>query len=174
MRDIKSRTMQFDHKRYSKNLLDTARKPRSINFEAYAAEGNRFINDVAFQLRVNRNSAARITRAVLHAVRDRLPPIDAVQFAQGLPMALKAIFIDQYEISKVPVKIRSSQKFLDYIYSKGGMTAETDFPDMESVVEALQAVFFVLERHMSFGQVQQIKMIMGAGVQELLESENTY
>jgi len=133
---------------------------RSINFDKYYSEANHFINQVADQLDIDRNMAARITRAVLHAVRDRLPPVDAVQFAQGLPMGLKGIFFDQYNLAKVPVKIRHAQDFIDYVYMKDGRSAGRDFPYKEFVEDGIAAVFRVLEKHMDYGQVEQIKRMM--------------
>lgn len=143
--------------------------PRSINFEEYASEGNRFIKEVAYELGIDRNRAARITRAILHAVRDRLPPDDAVQFAQGLPMALKGIFFDQYDISRTPVVIRGRNKFIDFICTKDRLTAAHDFPDREYVAEALRAVFFVLENNMDYGQVQQIKHLLNKEIVNIIE-----
>ena len=145
-------------------------RPKPMNFEAYAADGNRFINEVAYELGTDRQSAARITRAVLHAIRDRMPAIDAIQFAQGLPMALKGIFIDQYDISKVPVVIRHPGKFLDFIYEKAGLTAAVDFYDDHAIIEALQAVFYVLEQNMDLGQVQQVKHIFNDEITHLIDN----
>jgi uncharacterized protein (DUF2267 family) len=144
-------------------------KKKSMNFESYASDGNRFIREVAERLQTDRNTAARVTRAVLHAVRDRLPAVDAVQFAQGLPMALKGVFIDQYDLSKVPLKIRHVDNFLDYIYFKNGKASITDFPSRQSVAEALQAVFYVLERNMDFGQVQQIKEMLPMEISKVID-----
>jgi uncharacterized protein (DUF2267 family) len=167
---VNNRKVMFDHKNYqTRSRRLNGRKPKPINFEAYASEGNRFIRQVANQLGTNWNSAARITRAVLHALRDRLPPIDAVQFAQGLPMALKGIFMDKYDIGKTPMRIRSKQKFIDFVYNKIGPTAEIDFPDADSVVEGIQAVFLVLELNMSYGQIEQIKHIINSGLLPLFE-----
>lgn len=144
------------------------RFPKSINFEVYAGEGNRFINEVAYELGVERNKAARITRAVLHALRDRLPPDDAIQFAQGLPMALKGVFVDQYDISKTPVILRGRNKFIDYVISKDRFNADYDFPDRQSVEEAIRAVFFVLENNMDYGQVDQIKHLLNKEIQHII------
>jgi uncharacterized protein (DUF2267 family) len=144
-------------------------KHKSMNFEEYASEGNRIIHEVAFELGTDRNRAARIMRAVLHAIRDRIPPDDAIEFAQGLPMALKGVFVDRYDISKTPVRIRSREKFLDFIYNKGGLTSPVDFPDRESLVNALQAVFTVLERNMDYGQVHQIKNMMNIDIVDLID-----
>jgi uncharacterized protein (DUF2267 family) len=145
-------------------------RKRPLNFEQFAAEGNRFVNEIAYELNTDRNHAARVLRAVLHAVRDRLPADDAIQFAQGLPMMLKGLFIDQYDLSDVPVVIRSPQKFLDFIYSKAGINAHMDFPDRESILDALQAVFFVLENHMDYGQILQIKHIMNQEIVDLIDA----
>lgn len=144
-------------------------KPRSLNFEEYAREGFRFINEVAREIGCDRDMAARITRAVLHAVRDRIPADDAVQFAQGLPMALKGVFFDQYDISNTPVLIRNVAGFLQYIRSKDTNTAYYDFPYPEDAANGLRAVFRVLERNMDYGQVQQIKNILPADIHDLVE-----
>jgi uncharacterized protein (DUF2267 family) len=144
-------------------------KKGALNFEEFAATGNHFINDVAYELNTTRNSAARITKAVLHAVRDRLPPDDAIQFAQGLPMALKAVFIEQYDLSDTPVVIRRPHDFLDYIYYKDEFCAHIDFPNDNSVADALQGVFRVLEDYMEPGQIRQIKKIMGNAISDLID-----
>ena len=130
---------------------------RTMNFEKYAAEGNHFINLVAGELGADRNTAARITRAVLHAVRDRIPADDAVQFAQGLPMAIKGVFFDQYDLSRVPVVIRHPRDFIAYVrYMDGGLWS-SDMRNENDVEDAIAAVFRVLERTMDYGQVEQIK-----------------
>jgi uncharacterized protein (DUF2267 family) len=154
---------------YKADIAERRRKIKSLNFEEYASEGNRFIHEVAEELKTNRNRAARITRAVLHALRDRLPAPDSIQFAQGLPMALKSVWMDQYDISRTPVVIRHKEKFLEYIYDRDGLAAFADFPDPESIEEGLQSVFFVLENHMSAGQVRQIKNMLNKEIVELID-----
>lgn len=142
---------------------------RSMNFERYAAEGNRFINEIAYELGVDRNRAARITRAVLHAIRDRIPPDDAIQFAQGLPMAIKGVFIDRYDMSITPVAIRHADDFINFIYNKNGSASYVDFPEKRHVIEALRGVFRVLERNMDYGQVEQIKHMFNTEIYEMID-----
>jgi uncharacterized protein (DUF2267 family) len=157
-------------RRYTLDGNTNNREPRrtGMNFDKFAAEGNQFINDVADELGVTRNAAARITRAVLHAVRDRLPANDAVQFAQGLPMALKGVYFDEYDLSDSPVIIRNAEDFIDFVAEKN-MRADVDFPDDNSVRDALQGVFCVLEEYMDQGQVDQVKLLLGKPIRELLE-----
>jgi uncharacterized protein (DUF2267 family) len=133
---------------------------RSMNFEKYVAQANHFINQVADELDIDRNMAARITRAVLHAVRDRIRPDDAIEFAQGLPTLLRGIFFEQYDPSRTPVPIRHPKDFIDYVSFKDGHSAEKDFPSPDFVEDGIAAVFRVLERNMDYGQVEQVKHMM--------------
>jgi uncharacterized protein (DUF2267 family) len=151
----------------------TRRKNRisGLNFIKYAEEGNRFVNEVCTELGINdRNKTSRIIIAVLHAIRDRIPPDDAIEFAQGLPMALKGVFIDQYDISDTPVIIRSKRNFLDFIQSKNQF-AYDDFQTPWDVVQGLQAVFRVLENHMDIGQINQLKNQLNIEIRELIEDQ---
>jgi len=144
----------------SRRLHDHHGHHRSLNFDKYAAEGNHFINQVAMEMNCDRNMAARSTRAVLHAVRDRIPPVDAVEFGQGLPMALKGVYFDQYDLAHAPVVLRHPSEFLDYLRYKNRSAERYDYPDDRSVEEAIASVFRVLERTMDYGQVEQIKHMM--------------
>jgi uncharacterized protein (DUF2267 family) len=146
-------------------------KAHSLNFEKYAVEGNRFVNEVAAKLKCDRNTAGRVTRAVIQAVRDRLPVDDAIEFAQGLPMALKGVFIDQYDISKAPVLIRNADDFINFVRLKNRFSAVADFHSPYDVIRALHAVFYVLERHMDIGQVQQIKQLLPMEIVHLIEQD---
>jgi uncharacterized protein (DUF2267 family) len=148
-----------------------SKRHKSLNFEKYATEGNMFINEVAAKLNCDKNTAGRVTRAVLHAVRDRLPVNDAIEFAQGLPMALKGLFIDQYDISKTPVKIRNSTDFINFVRLKNRFAAVSDFHSPYDVIRALHAVFYVLEKHMDLGQVQQIKGMLPSDIVHLIEQD---
>ncbi len=144
---------------------------RSPNLGKYVEAGNRFINEVCSELGIeDGQQALRITRAVLHAVRDRLLPDDAVQFAQGLPMMIKGIYFDQYDLSKTPVRIRDAEEFLSFVREKDRFGAVEDFRSPKDVVIAMQAVFRVLENNMEYRQVEQVKDELPAEVQAMLEN----
>lgn len=130
---------------------------RVLNFEKYTADANHFINMVADELDCDRNTAARVTRAVLHAIRDRIAPDDAVEFAQGLPMALKGVYFDQFDLSKVPVRIRRPEDFISYIRYLDGVNELRELRTDRDVEDGIAAVFRVLEQTMDYGQVEQIK-----------------
>jgi uncharacterized protein (DUF2267 family) len=166
----KRRMLANNYHPNAESLRYRRRKRHESHFEDYAAEGNRILNEIGYELSCDNNKAMRVLRCVIHALRDRLTPGAAIHFAQGLPMALKAIFIDQYDLSKTPVVIRSPHKFLEFIAQKEGPNSYADFPDEHSVLEALQAVFFVLENHMDYGQVLQLKHNLNKEIVDMIES----
>jgi uncharacterized protein (DUF2267 family) len=154
------------------NHKNGKKRKTTLNFEKYATEGNEFINRVAEQLGTkDRNKAARITRSVLHAVRDRLPVDECLHLSQQLPMAIKAVFIDQYDPSIAPVRLRTKTQFLDYLASKDHNGAIEDFPDQQTSSYALQAVFTVLEGHISEGQIDQVKAMLPHDIMELIDPD---
>jgi uncharacterized protein (DUF2267 family) len=154
-----------------------SRGKRSPNFGKYVEGANRFVHEVAAELGItDGHQALRITKAVLQAVRDRLQPDDAIQFAQGLPMMIKAIYFDQYDISKTPVLITDAEEFLGFVREKDRFGAIEDFRSPMDVVLAMQAVFHVLENNMDYGQVEQVKAELPAEIQALLDTiaEDSY
>ncbi|WP_242916319.1 DUF2267 domain-containing protein [Pontibacter liquoris] len=135
------------------------RKDAIVLLEAVAAELN--TEDM--------NQAGRIFRAVLHAVRDRLPVTDAVHFASQLPIIWKGIYFDHYDPDKVPVQILDRQEWVDYIRNKNAFAANNDFQQDDEIIGAFRAVFRALHNCMPEGQLQQVKEALNEEIQELLE-----
>lgn len=90
-------------------------------------------------------------RAVLHALRDRLPPAEAAQMAAQLPMLVKGFYFDGWRPSAAPTKVRNRQEFLDGIRE----TLRTRMPtaDAERIT---RAVFELLTNHVSAGEIEQV------------------
>lgn len=146
---------------------------RSAHLERFGHEANRFINEVAGELGIDdAQQALRITKAVLHAVRDRIPAADAVQFAQGLITVIRGIYFEDYDISRIPVVIRNQDDFISFVRDKDRGAAFADFPTREHVIQGLKAVFRVLESSMDYGQVEQVKRLVSNEVRELIEGRS--
>ena len=129
-----------------------------MNFELYLAHGQAFIREVAQELQApgDLRSAGRVTRAVLHTLRDRLTPQEAVDLAAQLPVLLKGIFFDGWRLARSPDKtIRSVEDFVDVMRLED-QRDEIDFPSDVVAVMAAQAVFRVLKRHVSAGEVDDV------------------
>ena len=142
----------------------------AFSFEENKKDAIVLLQTVAQELKTDdNNKAGRIFRAVLHAIRDRLPVNDAVHFSAALPIIWKGIYFDQYDPAKVPVTIRNSEDWINYIRSKNAFAANNDFQQDDEIREAFKAVFTALQKHMPDGQLRQVKDALNQEIQQLLE-----
>lgn len=109
----------------------------------------------------NRHKAYVALRAVLHALRDRLTVDEAVQMGAQLPMILRGIYFEGWDPSQTPVKDRRKEAFL--------MRVSNHLPPLTDIVpeEAAAAVFAVLARHVSEGEIDDVKRILPKDFHEL-------
>ncbi|PAY07879.1 MULTISPECIES: DUF2267 domain-containing protein [Bradyrhizobium] len=63
----------------------------------------------------NRHHAYNALRAVLHALRDRLPPEVAVKFGAQLPIMVRGIFYEGWHMAATPTKERHLEEFAEHI-----------------------------------------------------------
>lgn len=139
-------------------------------FEDKVQDATRLLKKVAEELGTDDlHLAARVFRAMLQAIRDRLPVNDAAHLAAQLPIIWKGMYYDQYDPAKVPIKIRDRQEWLDYIRHKNAFAANNDFQQDSEIVEAFQAVFKALHHCVETSELQKVKDAMHADIQELLE-----
>jgi uncharacterized protein (DUF2267 family) len=103
--------------------------------------------------------AFRVLRGVLHALRDRLTIEEAADFAAQLPMLLQGVYYHGWTPRGKPEKIRSREEFLDRVAEN--LLREHD------PAEATQAVFTVLEKRMSGGEIEDIKRILPEPIRDL-------
>ncbi len=79
-------------------------------------ETNTWLHAVAEQLHLeNRHQAYNALRAVLHALRDRLPPEIAVHLGSQLPMLVRGLYYEGWHMAGKPTKDRSAQEFADHV-----------------------------------------------------------
>ena len=128
----------------------------SVNFEKYAAKGNEMINKLADDLDISRDKAARILRATLHALRNRISTDESFHILSQLPMALKALYVDGWNPNKSFVRIKHLKDFIAEIKNEDGITSLYDYENYESSKNSLQAVFRTLNYYISQGEMGDI------------------
>jgi len=106
-------------------------------------------------------------RTVLHALRDRLTVEEAVQLGAQLPMLVRGFYYEGWTLKGKPHKERHKEDFLAHV--------KTAFKDdvtlrPESVV---RAVFRVLERHTSDGEIEDVKHSLPKALLELWPARRT-
>ncbi len=132
----------------------------SMNFENYAAKGNEMIHKLSIELTVPRDQAARILRAVLHALRERLTLEENFDFLSQLTMIIKGVYIDGYNPGKSFVHSRSLEDFLDDIRSADPNAAGHDLGNDARTKWLVQGVFRILNEYISEGEMKDIVNVL--------------
>jgi len=111
----------------------------------------------------NRYRAYHALRSVLHHLRDRLTVDESAHLAAELPMLIRGIYYEGWDPSKVPMKIRHKEEFLDLI--------ARDFPQEPDVdaEKIARAVFDVLRRHVSEGEAAEVLRSLPKHIREIFE-----
>src|ERR1700704_577649 len=106
-----------------------------------------------------RNQAYAALRAVLHAVRDRLPVEETAELAAQLPMLVRGFYYEGWDPTGKPVRERSLEGFL------AGVAIELPIAaDPEPVA---RAVFALLARRVSDGEIQDVKGVLPTAIRQL-------
>ncbi len=102
-----------------------------------------------------------VLRSVLHAVRDRLPPEEAVQLGAQLPMLMRGFYYDGWHPADKPERYRHKDEFFEHLAK--------DVPGLEEAQRkrAVSAVFTVLNQELSGGEVKQVRHCLPAEVRDL-------
>lgn len=100
-------------------------------------------------------------RAGLHAVRDRIPAEEAFHLSAQLPMLVRGIFWEGYSPAHKPEKYRTMEEFLARVSQELEMSPPLD-PE-----ECSRAVFTTLSRHVSNGELDEVKQALPEPVRGL-------
>mgnify|MGYP006289681805 FL=1 len=131
---------------------------------------NKWILDVNQTLKLNdRHKAFSSLRAVLHAVRDRMPHEEAVHLGSQLPALLAGYYYQGWTPASNPVKSRTIDAFLRQIEE------ELENVNIKNVTieEITEAVFAVLQNNISEGEIDHILAMMPEELEELWTAEIT-
>jgi uncharacterized protein (DUF2267 family) len=93
-------------------------------------------------------------RAVLHALRDRLPPDEAVDLAAQMPLIIKGVYFDGWD--------RTKAEFLDLVrrrLERGILDADPE--------RVTRAVFKLVAQRVSEGEIRDVRSVLPDEVAEL-------
>lgn len=112
---------------------------------------NIWLDDIMARIGPDRQVAWKVLSTVLHKLRDRLPVPLAAHLGAQLPLLVRGVYYDQYRPETQPVDCDTPEEFRDEV---GKWLADTRPIDPD---EAIAAVFAVLERHISEGQLAKVR-----------------
>jgi uncharacterized protein (DUF2267 family) len=132
-------------------------------FDSTLQTTNIWLNEIQEQLGwgEDHQRAYHALRAVLHALRDRLPVDHAAALAAQLPMLIRGIYYEGWHPHGKPVKERHKDAFLNHIVAD---FRGEPYADPERVAKA---VFRVLSKHVSSGEIEGVKGSLPAEIRSL-------
>jgi uncharacterized protein (DUF2267 family) len=108
-----------------------------------------------------RHQAYTALRAVLHAVRDRLPVTEAANFAAQLTMLVRGLYYEGWKPERVPKKMHRKE-FLDAVQSEFGLSVDG------GPVRLVNGVLHALGSHIDSHTLEDIKQELPEDIAELL------
>jgi len=124
---------------------------------------------VAEDLKVPREKAGRVIRAVLHALRNRLTHEESFQLIAQLPMALKGVYVDGWWFEKDFNRISHVDDFLDEVREEDSGLAGYDFGNNKRARAAVAAVFKAMNYFVSEGEMNDIIAVIPQELKMLIK-----
>lgn len=132
-------------------------------FDTTLQKTHAWLNEVMSELawEGERHRAYLGLRTVLHALRDHLMIEEAVHLGAQLPMLIRGFYYEGWTLSNKPVKERHKEAFLAYI-KQAFKNDDTINPE-----EVVRAVFRVLSRRVTAGEIADVKHLLPVALREL-------
>jgi uncharacterized protein (DUF2267 family) len=134
-------------------------------FDSTVQTTNVWLHDVMERMGwIDPHRAYHALRAVLHALRDRLTVDAAAALAAQLPLLVRGLFYEGWHPAGKPLKERKKEEFLAHV-----VEAFKDDPvDAEQVT---RAVFAVLAKHVSAGEIESVERGLPPEIRSLWRPE---
>lgn len=141
-----------------------------LHFNKYVHEGEQFVREIAVEMHApwDMIKAARVLRAVLHALRNRLSAPSSLQLISQLPMLIKAIYVDGWKLTDEAKTLRRLGDFIECVREEGGTSLSSHFVTDYDVTQAIHAVFNVIKKHVSAGEIRDLVSTLPAELRPLM------
>ena len=120
-----------------------------------------WLDEIMAELGPDRQVAYHALRAVLHALRDRLPINDSAHLAAQLPLLVRGIYFDSWHPRPETSRERTQEEFLAHV-QQGLQGIRPVNPE-----QAARAVFGVLARHVTRGEWEKVRQALPREIQAL-------
>lgn len=130
-------------------------------FDKTVQTTNVWLDEVMERIGPDRQVAWKVLSTVLHKLRDRLPTDLAAHLGAQLPLLVRGVYYDQYEPARQPTDWGSAE---DFTHEVERWLSDTRPIDPK---EAISAVFGVLARHVSHGEIEKVRAALPKSVRGL-------
>jgi uncharacterized protein (DUF2267 family) len=105
-------------------------------------------------------TAYSVLRAVLHQLRDRLTPEEAIDLSAQLPLVVRGVYFEGWRPKRTPEKVRTKKEFLDGVAAK--LRPHPIAPE-----PAVRDVLALLAHHCDPGEIADVIAQFPAELKEL-------
>ncbi|TGQ73336.1 DUF2267 domain-containing protein [Mesorhizobium sp. M00.F.Ca.ET.186.01.1.1] len=130
------------------------------DFGHAAQQAQQWVKELARDLCWSEPSACRLLRSVLHTLRDWLSEAEMADFSAQLPVLVRGMYFEGWAPS-TPAHDRKKRDFVLSVQRSFGYDQEIDFD------VAINAVFRLLDRHISHGEIVQVRNSMKTSLRNL-------
>jgi len=139
--------------------------PATSSFESFTQEAHLWVNEVADELGLDdKRVAQHVLRAVLHALRDRLPLELVAHLSSQLPMLIRGMYFENWNPHARPAHHHRLDDFAEAL--------DRELYGFEAVIDvrdATRAAFAVIGAHVSLGEWRKIAGALPRELAELWE-----
>ena len=133
-----------------------------------AEQAQQWVNELDDDLNWgDKGRSYRLLRAVLHTMRDFLSIEEVADLSAQLPILIRGIFFEGWDPSTAPVWKRKKQDFIAQVASDFNNDPLGN-PDV-----AIAAVFRLIDRHISQGEITQVRNAMQKSLRNLWPGVHT-
>jgi uncharacterized protein (DUF2267 family) len=151
--------------------MHLSKPPTMVNaFDKHCQEANRFIKDLAVRLGRpdDPDHAIRVLRCVFRALRQRIIPDESLHIVSQLPLILKGMYVDGWDIYEPLPEAETFDEFLFDIRNSNEARAESDFANDELARKKITAVFDALKEFVSEGELDNVRDELPKEVAEII------
>jgi uncharacterized protein (DUF2267 family) len=131
-------------------------------FDTTLHKTNSWLNDLMQVLGwQDRHKAYMALKATLHALRDRLTVEEVAQLGAQLPMLIRGFYYEGWDPTGKPLRVRHKEEFLARIEQE---LRGDDHIDPQRVA---RAVFTVLAKRVSEGEIEDVKHVLPTEIRDL-------
>src|SRR5215216_2147075 len=112
--------------------------------------------------------AIRVTKAVFRTLRRRITPEQSMHLISQLPLILKGLYVDGWELSE---KLSDSQTWEDFLFELRNAvppSSGADFADDENARKIVAAFFSTLKQYVSDGELDHLRSQLPPMIAEVI------
>jgi uncharacterized protein (DUF2267 family) len=144
--------------------------------EKYLNHSGEWMNKIAAEMEVSPEKAFRITRAVLHAIRNQISLEESFQWMSQMPIIWKGMYVDGWNLNHPFERMHHLHDWLNSIRAEESTSVAADFGNDIQMRETLTGFFHALSKKMSRQQLFQLSDLfteeIKTFIQQALYEEN--